>query len=144
MAIIKVKRGGCGIAFTDANGKERYMFKTPADKPFECDDAQAARLVGLGVAEYVSEKAADPVPQSEAQEGTGKLTGHLDAEALEKWDYNNLKKLAADMGVHPASQKKADLIAAIVAEEVEVDEADAVEIDEDGDDLPDLSAADPE
>ena len=144
MVKIKIKAGGCGIKYTDAKGNTRHAFKMPKDGPFECDDAQASRLVGLGVAEYVSEKAAEPAPQSEAQEGTGKLTGHLDAEELGKWDYNNLKKLAADMGVHPASQKKADLIAAIVAEEVEVDEADAVEIDEDGDDLPDLSAADPE
>lgn len=135
MVTIKVKQGGCGVKYTDKNGVERFVLKTPESGPFECDEAQAAHFVGLGVAEYVG---AAPAPQPAE---SGKLTGHLDAAELETWDYNALKKLAADMGVKPASQKKADLIAAIVAEEVELDEADIVE---DEDDLPDLSAADPE
>ena len=148
MAKIKVTRGGCGIQYTDANGNARHALKTPESGPFECDDTQAAHLVSLGVAEYVGlqcRQVADPVPQPDAQqEETGepsqepeKATGHLDAEQLAEMDYNDLKKLAADMGVKPEGQKKADYIAAIVAAEVEAGE-------DPDDDFPELSAADPE
>ena len=144
MKKIRVLYGGCGIKYTDANGNARHALKTAENGPFECDDAQADRLVKLGVAAYVEEeKAAQPVDPSEPSQT---LSGHLDAADLEKWDYNDLKALAADMGVKPASQKKADIIAALVAVEVEVDAEDAVEDPdaEDPDELPELSAADPE
>lgn len=142
MATIKVKTGGCGIKYTDAKGKITYSLKTPKDGAFECDDAQAAHLVALGAAAYVGEHVPAPAAQDDAQqEGAGKMTGHLDAEELAAMNYNDLKQLAADMGVHPVSAKKADIIAALAAAEVEIDEAAIMEGD---DDLPDLSAADPE
>ena len=148
MANIKVKLGGCGIVYTDAHGNARHALKTPEHGPFECDDAQAARLVGLGVAEYV---AAEGMALADDQQGTGegeKLTGHLDAAQLETMTNEQLKNLAADMGVDVTGcKKKADYIAVIVAVEVEV-EPDAIVDDPDEDDpdndLPDLSAADPE
>ena len=149
MAIIKVILGGCGIKFTDPNGAVRHVLKTPEDGPFECDDKHAESLVKLGRAEYVGKCImADSfvVPGTDSdgdeQKESGKLTGHMDPAELETWDYNDLKKLAADMGVKPKGQKKADYIAAIVAVEVEIEEAAIVEDDEN--DLPDLSAADPE
>ena len=157
MAKIKVICGGCGVQYTDANGNARHALKTPESGPFECDDAQAARLVNLGVAAvYVDgigwQNVAAPAPQpdtqrEEAPEEAQKTeetqepetkTGHLDAADLEKWDYNDLKALAADMGVNPVGKKKADYIAAIVAAQVEIDD------EEDPDDLPELSVADPE
>ncbi|MDO4321019.1 MAG: Rho termination factor N-terminal domain-containing protein [Lachnospiraceae bacterium] len=147
MAKIRVTRGGCGIAYTDANGVARHACKTPESGPFECDSAQAERLVRLGVAEYVTaakptpeKPAADAATPEQAAESTqepGEIKGHLDAADLETWDYNELKKLAADLGVESKSKKKADLIAAIVAVEVEADA-------EDPDELPELGAADPE
>lgn len=148
MAKIKVKYGGCGIKYKDGNGMERHALKTPEHGPFECDDAQAARLVGLGVAEYVGTvKAVDevPAPQTEGQqEGTGeteKATGHLDAAQLEELTVDKLKALAADMGVDVSKcKKKDDYIAAIVAVEVETDD----DVDDPDNDLPDLTAADPE
>lgn len=152
MAKIRVIQGGCGISYKDEHGTARHTLKTPEHGAFECDDAQAARLVRLGVAAYVTEQQAttepseDPAanskepgqtPSSESE----KLTGHLDAAELESWEYNELKKLAADMGVTPKGKKKADLIDAIVAVEVELGD----EVDPDNeDDLPDLNAADPE
>lgn len=156
MAIIKVKLGGCGIKYTDAHGKERHALKTPESGPFECDDAQAERLVGLGVAEYVGlqwKQEADPEPQQdepapdqepnqEPDQEPEKVMGHLSAEDLENWDYNDLKKLAADMGVKPEGQKKTDYIAAIVAVEVELGNAE--DLGDDDDELPELGAADPE
>lgn len=155
MAKIKVKYGGCGIKYKDGNGVERHALKTPENGPFECDDAQAARLVDLGVAEYVGTvKAVDevPAPQPEGQQVEPEATqepekkmGHLSAEDLESWDYNELKKLAADMGVTPEGKKKADYIAAIVAVEVELGpEVDPDDVDDPDNDLPVLSAADPE
>lgn len=143
MATIKVKFGGCGIKYTDANGNARHALKTPEHGPFECDDAQADRLVGLGVAEYV---AAEGVALADEQQGTGegeKLTGHLDAAQLETMTNEQLKRLAADMGVDVTGcKKKADYIEAIVAVEVEVEAADIV--DDPDNDLPELGAADPE
>lgn len=178
MATIRVKCGGCGIEYQDANGNKRHALKTPESGPFECDDAQAERLVGLGVAEYVGlqwreveDKVADeepaPLPETqqeqaeerepaqetgswadspvnwpnrdepeEASPETGKKTGHLTAEDLEKMSYIELKHLAAEMGVEPDGKKKPDYIAALVAAKVYVDEDD--------DELPELFAADPE
>ncbi len=152
MAKIRVIQGGCGISYKDEHGTARHTLKTPEHGAFECDDAQAARLVRLGVAAYVTEQQAttepskDPVADSkEPEQTTGsepeKATGHLDREQLESMDYNELKKLAADMGVKATGKKKADLIDAIAAVEVELGD----EVDPDNeDDLPDLNAADPE
>ena len=139
MKKIRVISGGCGIKYTDAHGNERHALKTAESGPFECDDAQAERLVSMKVAEYV--KTAKKDKKETAQEPE-KTVGHLDAECLETWDYNDLKKLAADMGVKPEGNKKADYIAAIAAAEVEYNVAE--DSDDDGDDLPELDAVDPE
>lgn len=144
MKKIKVICGGCGIAYTDAHGVKRHTLKMPEDGPFECDDAQADRLVRLHVAVYVTEKApeAQQEPEETEDQEPAKTTGHLDAAELESWEYNQLKKLAADMGVTPKGKKKADLIAAITA--VEVTPGDEVEPDDEDDNPPELGAADPE
>ena len=140
MKAIIITRGTCGVKYTDANGCARYTTKTAADGAFEIDDAQAERFVSLGVASYVGVKA--PAPETipgtteDAEEGE-QLVGNIDADQLGAMSYNELKKLAADMGVKPEGSKKDDYIAAICAAEVEVD-------DEDEDELPDLNAADPE
>ena len=140
MAKIKIICGGCGIQYTDANGSARHALKTPESGPFECDDAQAARLVTLGVAEYVAAKVAEPAPQADGSQEPKKSTGHLDAAQLETMTNEQLKKLAADMGVDlTGCKKKADYIAAIVAAEVEPGDED----DPDNE-LPELSAVDPE
>lgn len=138
MKKIRVARGGCGICYTDSNGVKRHALKTPENGDFECSDEQADRLVRLGVAVYVEDvKQQDDTDTKQDGETESTMKTHLDAEELESWDYNELKKLAAEMGVEPAGKKKADYIAAIVAEEVEVSVDD--------DELPpDLNVADPE
>lgn len=138
MKKIRVNRGGCGICYTDSNGVKRHALKTPENGDFECSDEQADRLVRLGVAVYVEDvKQQDDTDTKQDGETESTMKTHLDAEELESWDYNELKKLAAEMGVEPAGKKKADYIAAIVAEEVEVSVDD--------DELPpDLNVADPE
>lgn len=141
MKKIKVTRGGCGICYTDANGVKRHALKTPESGAFECSDEQADRLVRLGVAIYAgtagkAAQQADAEPE-QANEPEQTVKGYLSAEDLEGWDYNELKKLAADMGVEVKGKKKADYIAAITAEEVEASAED--------DELPpDLDVADPE
>lgn len=137
MKKIRVTRGGCGICYTDDNGVNRHALKTPENGAFECSDEQADRLVRLGVAVYVEDvKQQDDTDTKQDGETESTMKAHLDAEELENWDYNELKKLAAELGVEPAGKKKADYIAAIVAEEVEVSVDD--------DELPpDLNVADP-
>ena len=142
MARIKVTLGGCGVNIKDAHGKSRYVLKTPADGPFEVDDAQATYLVGQHVAKYVPEpqEAVPVVPSGDPEP----KTGHLDPEQLETMTIEQLKNLAGDIGLDVTGCKeKADFVAAIAAVEVELgDEVDPD--DEDGDELPDLNAADPE
>ena len=118
--------------------------KNPESPAFFAEDKEAERLVGLGVAEYVNDLGCEEVandPQNDAGDGSedGKSDDRLTAEALEKWDYNDIKALAADMGVTPEGKKKSDYINAILAAQ---DESETDEDDEDG--LPTLSAADPE
>lgn len=128
--MIKVRTGGCGITYTDDNGVARHVLKTIEDGPFECEIEQAKRFVSLGVAEYVSDEKAD----EGAQKGA-----HLDAEQLETMTNDQLKALAAEMGVEVKGCKnKADLIAAITAAEVEPGD------DPEGDGPPNLDPVDPE
>jgi hypothetical protein len=141
MAKIKVTVGGCSMEYKEANGT-RYALKTANDGAFECDDAQASRLVSLGVAEYAGKvPAAAPAAQPDAanQQDEETVTGHLDPEQLATMTNEQLKNLAGDLGIDVTGcKKKADYIDAIVAAEVE---AGGIE---DGDELPDLDAADPE
>lgn len=140
MTVIKVKVGGCGIKYKDNNGMERHEFKRPEDGPFECEVEQAKRLVNLGVAEFVEPWIAPSDDEDAPSAQTGQASGHLDAEQLEAMDYNDIKKLAAEMGVKPEGKTKADYIAALVAVAVERAPAD----DEDEDAPPALGAVDPE
>lgn len=141
MKAIIITCGTCGVKYTDANGCARYTTKTAADGAFEIDDAQAERFVSLGVAKYatateeaVQEPETIPGTNEDTEEGE-QLVGHIDADQLGAMSYNELKKLAADMGVKPEGNKKDDYIAAICAADVYAD---------DEDELPDLNAADPE
>lgn len=144
MTVIKVTRGGCGIEYKDAHGNARHALKTPESGPFECDVEQAKRLIDLGVAELVPPWTIHEGDADQPSQKPEKATGHICAEQLETMTNEQLKALAADMGVDVTGcKKKADYIAAIVAVEVEL--GDEVEPDEDdGDELPELNAADPE
>lgn len=150
MVKIRVTCGGCGIEYTDEHGNARHALKTADDGPFLCDAKQAERLVRLGVAAYVTTKEPAKTEAGESDQDPGEnpdaQTGHLSAEDLEKWDFNDLRKLAADMGVKPEGKKKTDYIAAIVSVEVTAGD-DETENDgeaEGDDELPELGAADPE
>lgn len=124
------------VGYYDAKHAHKRM--TAADGPFECEDTWAERFVSAGVAEYVGGAIeADEVDEQE-------VTGHLAKSQLEEMTIQQLQNLAGDLGVDVTGcKKKAEYVDAIAAAEVTaggvVDDEDA-----DGDDLPDLNAADPE
>lgn len=124
------------VGYYDAKHAHKRM--TAADGPFECEDTQAEHFVSAGVAEYVG--GAIEVDEADDQE----VTGHLAKSQLEEMTIQQLQNLAGDLGVDVTGcKKKADYVDAIAAAEVTaggvVDDEDT-----DGDDLPDLNAADPE
>ncbi len=124
------------VGYYDAKHAHKRM--TAADGPFECEDTQAERFVSAGVAEYVG--GAIEADEADEQE----VTGHLAKSQLEEMTIQQLQNLAGDLGVDVTGcKKKAEYVDAIAAAEVTaggvVDDEDT-----DGDDLPDLNAADPE
>lgn len=124
------------VGYYDAKHAHKRM--TAADGPFECEDTQAERFVSAGVAEYVG----GVIEADEADDQ--EVTGHLAKSQLEEMTIQQLQNLAGDLGVDVTGcKKKAEYVDAIAAAQVTaggvVDDEDA-----DGDDLPDLNAADPE
>ena len=124
------------VGYYDAKHAHKRM--TAADGPFECEDTQAEHFVSAGVAEYVG----GVIEADEADDQ--EVTGHLAKNQLEEMTIQQLQNLAGDLGVDVTGcKKKAEYVDAIAAAEVTaggaVDDEDA-----DGDDLPDLNAADPE
>lgn len=124
------------VGYYDAKHAHKRM--TAADGPFECEDTQAEHFVSAGVAEYVG----GVIKADEADDQ--EVTGHLAKSQLEEMTIQQLQNLAGDLGVDVTGcKKKADYVDAIAAAEVNaggmVDDEDT-----DGDDLPDLNAADPE
>jgi len=124
------------VGYYDAKHAHKRM--TAADGPFECEDTQAEHFVSAGVAEYVG----GVIEADEADEQ--EVTGHLAKSQIEEMTIQQLQNLAGDLGVDVTGcKKKADYVDAIAAAEVNaggmVDDEDT-----DGDDLPDLNAADPE
>lgn len=124
------------VGYYDAKHAHKRM--TAADGPFECEDTQAERFVSAGVAEYVG--GAIEADEADDQE----VTGRLAKSQLEEMTIQQLQNLAGDLGVDVTGcKKKAEYVDAIAAAEVTaggvVDGEDA-----DGDELPDLNAADPE
>lgn len=147
MLTVKIISGtyGCKI-------KGRIVPKDLTSEPFELEDAEAERLVSLGVAEIITEGVAtggngketnppsvnptdDENGSNGENEGGNDITGHLDAEQLEEMTIKELKALAEDMGIDTGKFKvKAEYIQAIVAVEVS-----APADDENGENPPDIS-----
>ena len=124
------------VGYYDAKHAHKRM--TAADGPFECEDTQAEHFVSAGVAEYVG----GVIEADEADDQ--EVTGHLAKSQLEEMTIQQLQNLAGDLGVDVTGcKKKAEYVDAIAAAEVTAGGA----VDDeyaDGDDLPDLNAADPE
>ena len=147
MLTVKIKSGAYGL-----NTGDRVITKDRMSEPFELEDAEAKRLVSLGVAEIITEGVAtggngeetnppsvnlsnDENGSNGENEGGNDIDGHLDAEQLEEMTIKELKALAEDMGIDTGKFKvKAEYIQAIVAVEVS-----APADDENGETPPDIS-----
>lgn len=135
--MIKIVKGVYGYV-------DKHGFVRPKDcnsDPFETSPEQEARLVKLGVAEYVGEpEKAEPVNEpAQAQiSEIGEEATHLDPEQLKELTNAELKTMAEDMGIDTAKLKtKAQLIEAITAVDV------APGPDEDGEGVEDDGEAPP-
>ena len=136
MTLVKIINGVYGYR----PEKSPYVIPvTNRDPAISVDDEEAARLVEIGVAAYVGQEinagtVATAIPgdsdgqtidnspdNGDGENGDsdpGEITGTLDPEELKGWKMDDLKKLAADMGIDTTGiKKKDDLIAAIAAVE---------------------------
>lgn len=121
---------------------------TKEDGPQQFDPELEARLVKQGVAKYVGEQPAAPTPaekpeqEPEAAPETGDVP--VDPEYDEGMKLDELKEVAAAYGVDAsAMRKKADVIAAIEEAKAAVDEAADDGQSDDGEEPPQIGAADP-
>lgn len=97
-----------GISYTGFGGKVKATRKNPVATVE--DKAIADAAVASGFFKLVEEVNEAPL-----------VTGHLDADQLQKMEVRDLKALAAQMGIDTKGMKaKKDYIEAITAHEVEV------------------------
>ena len=124
--LVKIISGTYGHRPLLPNGKRSpYLNPVKAGSaPIDVDEAEAERLIALGVAakaeagedEAPAVKAAETAPEAAGEP----ITGHLDGVDLESMSFNDLKALAKDMGIDAGKIKsKAGLIQAITEVEVE-------------------------
>lgn len=105
--------------------------KTPEDKPFELTKEQEARLVGLGVAEYVETEAYpigfDEQPPEDIEEDEAR-------KPLDEMSAKELRELGKEYGLSfKVGMSKAEMVAAIESAE-QADEAE----EDDGEELPEF------
>ena len=134
--MIQIVRGVYG--FLDQDGIVRP--KSEADAPFELLPEQEARLVRLGVAQYV-----DNVKQAQETADLAEAVGAIafdepeeDERPLSDYSVKELRELGKDYGLtFKVGISKAEMVAAIEAAEAELDEYD----DEDGEPAPVFDAS---
>ena len=121
---------------------------TKEDGPQQFDPELEARLVKQGVAKYVDEQPVAPTPaeklgrEPEAAPETGDAPANPEYDEDMKLD--ELKEVAAAYGVDAsAMRKKADVIAAIEEAKAAADEAADDGQSDDGEEPPQIGAADP-
>ena len=105
MKSIRIKSGSYGLSKPNSFG---VINKTRTDPPFEIDDAEAKRLVELGVAEY----ATGEEPTAKADGGkTGSDTGSKvgTGRIVETLTLSQLSRLNKDTQISIAARLKVDL-----------------------------------
>lgn len=140
--MIKIVKGVYGYV-------DKHGFVRPKDcnsEPFNTSPEQEARLVKLGVAEYVDEPAKVPAVGESAQVHIPKndeAVAHLDPDQLKELTNAELKKMAEEMGIDTAKLKtKAQLIEAITAVDVAPGpDEDGEGVEDDGEVPPTFDAA---
>ena len=112
MKIIKMIKG-----MTVINGKQYAV----GDGAFQIDDeAKAARLVKLGVAEY-----ADGAKVSDVDDGSETVSDDVEDENdVDSMTYEELKAKASELGIKYPGKKKAELIEEVKAALTGVGSAD--------------------
>ena len=118
MKIIKMIKG-----MTVVNGRQYAV----GDGAFQIDDeAKAARLVKLGVAEY-----ADGAKVSAVEEGSKKVIDDVEDEGdVDSMTYEELKVKASELGIKYPGKKKAELIEEIKAVLANADADNAGDLDD--------------
>lgn len=121
---------------------------TKEDGPQQLDPELEARLVKQGVAKYVGEQPAAPTPAEKPEQEPEAAPETGDAPADPEYDedmkLDELKKVAAAYGVDASvMRKKADVIAAIEEAKAAADEAADDGQSDDGEEPPQIGAADP-
>ena len=110
MKIIKMIKG-----MTVINGKQFAV----GDGAFQIDDeAKAARLVQLGVAEYADGAKVQTSSNGDTENnsnGNDENNGNETETDIDSMSYNELKEKATELGIVYPGKKKADLIAEIKA-----------------------------
>ena len=110
MKIIKMIKG-----MTVINGKQFAV----GDGAFQIDDeAKAARLVQLGVAEYADGAKVQTSSNDDTENnsnGNDENNGNETETDIDSMSYNELKEKATELGIVYPGKKKADLIAEIKA-----------------------------
>ena len=110
MKIIKMIKG-----MTVINGKQFAV----GDGAFQIDDeAKAARLVQLGVAEYADGAKVQTSSNDDTENnsnGNDENNGNGNETDIDSMSYNELKEKATELGIVYPGKKKADLIAEIKA-----------------------------
>ena len=121
--MIKIVRGVYG--FLDNNGIVRP--KTEADEPFELTPEQEARLVSLGVAQYVeTEEEQEPeeteqVETEEEQEPIGFDETPVVKVSLSDMSVKELRQIGKEYGLtFKVGMSKAEMVVAIEAAEAEL------------------------
>ena len=140
--MIKIVKGVYGYV-------DKHGFVRPKDcnsEPFNTSPEQEARLVKLGVAEYVDEPAkAEPVNETAQVQSpkNDEVAAHLDPEQLKELTNAELKKMAEEMSIDTAKLKtKAQLIEAITAVDVAPGpDEDSEGMEDDGEAPPAFDAA---
>ena len=116
MKIIKMIKG-----LTVINGKQYSV----GDGAFQIDDeAKAARLVQLGVAEY-ADGAKVQTSSNDDTENNSNGNDENNENDIDSMSYNELKEKATELGIVYPGKKKADLIAEIKAALAGNDEDDS-------------------
>lgn len=108
MKIIKMIKG-----MTVINGKQYVV----GDGAFQIDDeAKAARLVKLGVAEYADGAKVQTSSNDDTENNSnGNDENNGNETDIDSMSYNELKEKATELGIVYPGKKKADLIAEIKA-----------------------------
>ena len=133
--MIKIIKGTYGYKAQDSKVVRPW---TEADGPLSLTEAQEARLVGLGVAEYVHEPDKAENGPSVAAKDVDRAQGE---KLLEEMNVKELRELAKEQyGLSfRVGTTKADMIAAIQAEWPQETEAEAGE--DDGEEPPEFDPA---